>query len=83
MNICLAAGDLHDVQVGIKRGGLGLGLTIPHFCDCPKAGPKLYPLLIIQMNDSCKSHFLIYALTNTAIKMFHSTAIDYNILCTM
>lgn len=39
MNICLAAGDLHDVQVDIKRGGLGLGLTIPHFCDCSKAGP--------------------------------------------
>jgi len=39
VNICLAASGLHDLQVDIKRGGLGLGLTIPHFCDCPKAGP--------------------------------------------
>lgn len=35
-----------DCTVEIKQGGLGLGLTIPHFCYCSKTGSTLFVLVI-------------------------------------
>jgi hypothetical protein len=53
----IAVGD----QV-IKRGGVGSGLTPPHFCDCPEPEfPTSYAVVFLCSVGQCKRSLFVFS----------------------